>query len=249
MWAVEQIKLISPGQNGHYFTEDIFKCVFMNEKFFYLNFTEVYSQVCNWQWFRMTLGNGLAANRQPAITWTNADPFLGPSSLAHICDTGEMGQLHISSVALTQLLHNHRSLRDVHKHWPSVRFTNRAQTQYSDIRTSRVLWAKYELMTYVVAYSTHMKLCRKICLEKSFSIWGCWDSTLGNNPLSETNLLWLCLGNVQCWYSLTYDMKLPSPALHVCIWNFTMKVLYHIKPSITRFDMFRKIYNQKILQC
>ena len=140
-------------------------------------------------------------------------------------------------------------LRDVHKHWPSVRFTNSAQTQYSNIRTSRVLWTKYELMAYVVAYSTYIKLCRKICLEKSFIIWGCWDSTSGNNPLSETNLLWLCLGNYQCWYSLTYDMKLPFPASHVYIWNFTMKILYHIKSSIARFDMFRKIYNQEILQC
>ena len=25
--------LISPGQNGHSFTDDIFKCIFMNEKF------------------------------------------------------------------------------------------------------------------------------------------------------------------------------------------------------------------------
>ena len=230
--------------------EDIFKCVFMNEKFLYSNFTEVHSQVCNWQWVRMTLGNGLAPNRQPAITWTNADPFLGSSSLTHICDTrgNEPARpLHISSVALTQLLYNHRSLRDVHKHWPSVRFTNRAQTQYSNIRTSRVLWTQYELMTYAVAYSTHIKLCRKICLEKLFSIWGYWDSTSGNKPMSETNLLWLCLGNVQCWYSLTYDMKLPAPASHVYIWNFTLNILYHIKSPTTRFDMFQKIYNQEIL--
>ena len=80
--------------------------------------------------------------------------FRGPSSLTHICETtgNESARpLHISSVALTQLLHNHRSLRDVHKHWPLVRFPNRAQTQYSNIRTSCVLWTKYELMTYAVA--------------------------------------------------------------------------------------------------
>ena len=30
------IKLISPGQNGHHFTDDIFRCIFVNEKFYIL---------------------------------------------------------------------------------------------------------------------------------------------------------------------------------------------------------------------
>ena len=43
----------------------------------------------------------------------------------------------------------------------------------------------------------------------------------------------------------THRVKLPPPASHVYIWNFTMKILYHLRWAITKSDMFRKIYNQK----
>ena len=36
---------------------------------------------------------------------------------------------------------------------------------------------------------------------------------------------------------------------HLDIWNFTLKILYHLKSSITRFDIFRKIFNQETIQC
>ena len=175
-------------------------------------------------------------NRQPAITWTNADPFLGPRSQAHICDTSYC-IITDHSEMYTNTGHRFISLVVLRHNIPTFELH-----MYSELNTN--LWH----MLWHTA-STHIKLYKKICLEKLFSIWVCWDSTSGNNPLSVTNLLWLCLRNVQCWYSLTFDMKLPPPASHVYIWNFTMKILYHIKSSITRLDMFRKIYNQEILQC
>ena len=137
---------------------------------------------------------------------------------------------------------------EIHRHWSTGRFINGAQTKYFNFRTSRVRWTKYELMTYVVAYITHLKWCRKICHGRSYSMSDYWELILGINTLSETNLLGLCLGNVQCWYSLKYDMKLPSPASHVDVWNLIIKILYHIKSPIRRFDTFRKIYNHETLQ-
>ena len=46
-------------------------------------------------------------------------------------------------------------------HWSSVRFTHRAQTQYFNFRTSRVIWTKYELVTYIVAYNIHLKMMQE----------------------------------------------------------------------------------------
>ena len=66
-----------PGQNGRHFANDIFKCIFVNEFFFYFdkNFTDVCSQGSNWQSSSIGLDNGLAPNRRQAIIWTNADPI------------------------------------------------------------------------------------------------------------------------------------------------------------------------------
>ena len=63
----------------------------------------------------MILGNCLAPNWRPAIIWTNADPFPGSSTLAHIC--GTRGKWVNSPTlqnqcALSQLLRNHWSLRE-----------------------------------------------------------------------------------------------------------------------------------------
>ena len=110
---------------------------------------------------------------------------------------------------------------------------------YSGLNTN--LW-------YMLWHTTRIRMIQEGLLWEIIFHLGYWDSTSGINALSETNLLWLCLGNVQCWYSLTYDMKLPSPASHVYIRNFTMEILYYLKSSITRFDMLRKIYNQEIPQ-
>ena len=66
-----------PGRNCRYFADDIFRCIFVNEKFFFLilikKFTEDCSLGSNWQYHSIGLDNGLAPNRQQAIIWTNSD--------------------------------------------------------------------------------------------------------------------------------------------------------------------------------
>ena len=78
-----------PGKNGRHFADDIFKCIFLNEKFcilikislkfvcewIVLYFDENFTEVClsNWQWPIIGLDNGLAPNRWQAIIGTNAD--------------------------------------------------------------------------------------------------------------------------------------------------------------------------------
>ena len=58
------------GQNGRQFTDDIFKLIFINEKF------------CILMWISLKFvpievntgsGNGLVPDKHQAITWTNAD--------------------------------------------------------------------------------------------------------------------------------------------------------------------------------
>ena len=70
-------QLIPSWHNGRLFTDDIFKCIFINEKFGILifNFTEVYSQGSNCQYVIIGSGNGLSLNRcWQTITWSNGDP-------------------------------------------------------------------------------------------------------------------------------------------------------------------------------
>ena len=43
--------------------------------YFYQNFTEVCSQLSNWQKPSIDLDSGLAPNMRQAIIWTNADPI------------------------------------------------------------------------------------------------------------------------------------------------------------------------------
>ena len=64
-----------PGQNGRYFADDIFRCIFMNEKFYILikillNFVP---KVLLTLQLGIDLDNGLSANRRHAIIWANAD--------------------------------------------------------------------------------------------------------------------------------------------------------------------------------
>ena len=36
VWYLSNIyKLISPGQNDHYFADDVFKCIFVNDRFLF----------------------------------------------------------------------------------------------------------------------------------------------------------------------------------------------------------------------
>ena len=76
MVVPDVLKLMSspPEQNGRHFADDIFKCIFMNEKFCISIDKKV----------SIGSGNGLAPNRRQAITWTNADPV---HRSTHICDT------------------------------------------------------------------------------------------------------------------------------------------------------------------
>ena len=73
-------------------------------------------------------------------------------------------------------------------------------------RTSSMKWPLEKVIT-ILKKCYIQKCCRKICLKKSFSIWGCWDSFSGINALNETNLLRLCLGTVQCWYFKRFTTK------------------------------------------
>ena len=56
------------------------------------------------------------------------------------------------------------------------------------------------------------------------------DTQLMNNnlPVAETSGWRVCLRNIQCWYSLKYDMNLPS---QLSRWTFQMSV----RKSITIF--------------
>ena len=65
----------SLGQNGHHFA-DIFKCIFLNDSIrIAIKISQKFVSVgSDWQEVSIGSGNGLAPNRQQAITWTNADP-------------------------------------------------------------------------------------------------------------------------------------------------------------------------------
>ena len=67
----KDINSSSPGQNGHHFADDIFRCIFVNEKF-------CISLKCHWSLFlgvqlTITQHDGLAPNRRQAIISTNGD--------------------------------------------------------------------------------------------------------------------------------------------------------------------------------
>ena len=70
-----------PGHNGLHFADDIFRCIFMNENSCISNFTKLFPLGSKRRKVNIGLGNGLAPNRQKAITWTNVIQF----SYAYIC--------------------------------------------------------------------------------------------------------------------------------------------------------------------
>ena len=63
----------SPGQNGRYFTDDIFKRIFLNENIRIYKKKFVLEGPINNK-FSIGSGYGLTSNRRKSITWTNADP-------------------------------------------------------------------------------------------------------------------------------------------------------------------------------
>ena len=71
------------------------------------------------------------------------------------------------------------------------------------------------------------------------------------NLLGETYFLWLYSGNVQYRGSMLIFVKIQykttAPASHVDIRNLTLKILYHIELSLTRFDTLQMIYNKETL--
>ena len=66
-----------PRHNGRHFADDIFKWIFMYEKFYILfKFHRSLFLRAIWQYGSTGSGNGLTPNRQQGITCTNADPIL-----------------------------------------------------------------------------------------------------------------------------------------------------------------------------
>ena len=118
---------------------------------------------------------------------------------------------------------------------PSVRFTNSARIQNFEFWTLCVLWTKYELMAHIAVFKNN---------GAGVFQWRIHflPGVIEINALSETNLFSLCLGNIQCRYSVEYDLKLPSLQSHVDIWNFMKKFLHYLWSPITRFYKFREIY-------
>ena len=59
-------------QNGHHFSEDTFKCIFLNENIWILlNISLKFVPKANWQHSSIGSNNGLASSRRQAIVWTN----------------------------------------------------------------------------------------------------------------------------------------------------------------------------------
>ena len=71
----------SPGQNGHHFADNIFRCIFMIEIFYILKFVPK-GQIDKKP--SIGLDNGLALNRWQAIIWTTAN-------LIHWCIYAALG--------------------------------------------------------------------------------------------------------------------------------------------------------------
>ena len=76
MIGILLINSSSLGQNCHHFVDDIFRYIFMSEKFCYLIkiLLKFVSESVMDYWLSIGLDNGLAPNRQQAVIWTNSDP-------------------------------------------------------------------------------------------------------------------------------------------------------------------------------
>ena len=103
-----------PGQNGRHFTDVIFKCIFMNEKFCILIWISLKFVPNGPNDNKPTLVEEIAWCRT-AITWTNADPVhqcihaaLGgdglphlPNTIIHLVRNGRLGFVQVVSVTFT----------------------------------------------------------------------------------------------------------------------------------------------------
>ena len=65
--------LTPPGQNGRHFADNIFRCIFLNEKICILIEISLKFVLEGSIENKENLDNGLAPNRRQAIIWTNAD--------------------------------------------------------------------------------------------------------------------------------------------------------------------------------
>ena len=99
-----------PGQNGRYFTENILKCIFTNKKFFIRISLKFIPNKPGWLLVMAWCRTGSQPLPEPMLI-----PCPGFRPQAYICDTRRNDSarpLHKHIVALTQLLHNHWSLRE-----------------------------------------------------------------------------------------------------------------------------------------
>ena len=73
---IECLYVVNSSPPGQFFADDIFRRIFVNEKFcmFWLKFTQKFvPKVPNDN--KLGLDNGLVPDRRRAIIWTNADPI------------------------------------------------------------------------------------------------------------------------------------------------------------------------------
>ena len=73
-WTRVALELISPGQYGRQLADDIFKFIFVNEKFYILIEISLKCVPKGPIDNNIGLDTGLAPNRRHTIIWTNADP-------------------------------------------------------------------------------------------------------------------------------------------------------------------------------
>ena len=76
-WARLNINTLRPRQNYRHFSDNIFKCIFVNENVWILIKISLrfFSYGCNGQYHSIGLHNGLVSNRRQVIIWTDADPI------------------------------------------------------------------------------------------------------------------------------------------------------------------------------
>ena len=110
----QQGKLISPTQNGCHFTEDICRCIFVNEKFcilikFHLNLFLMIQLTITQHWFKIMAWRRIGDK-------PSSEPMLN-DSLTHICGTrGRWVNFHAR-----------------HKQWPGGRLNKKdGLTRYGD---------------------------------------------------------------------------------------------------------------------
>ena len=103
-----------PEQNGRQFADDIFKCIFVNEKFCILLKISVKFVPKG----PIGLDNGLVPNRHQAIIWTNADVYI------HWCIYAALGWDELTKIMVYINRYDHGFLWDIIAHpgnWTAVK--------------------------------------------------------------------------------------------------------------------------------